>query len=55
LRQFWGWDNPWVVAGFGLAALLLPVLGRRSATARYPALDLSQRPGRWFSDQMASF
>jgi MFS family permease len=36
----WGWDDPWVVAGFGLAALLLPVLGWRSATARYPALDL---------------
>ena len=36
----WGWDNPWVVAGFGLAALLLPLLGWRSATARYPALDL---------------
>ncbi|GAB3435302.1 MFS transporter [Flindersiella endophytica] len=36
----WGWDNPWVVAGFGLAALLLPVLAWRSATARYPALDL---------------
>jgi EmrB/QacA subfamily drug resistance transporter len=36
----WGWDNPWVVAGFGLAALLLPVLGWRSATARYPVLDL---------------
>jgi MFS family permease len=29
-----------VVAGFALAAMLLPVLGRRSATARYPALDL---------------
>jgi EmrB/QacA subfamily drug resistance transporter len=36
----WGWDNPWVVSGFGLAALLVPVLGRRSTTARYPALDL---------------
>jgi EmrB/QacA subfamily drug resistance transporter len=36
----WGWDNPWVVAGFALAALLLPLLGWRSATARYPALDL---------------
>ncbi|HEV8561053.1 MAG TPA: hypothetical protein VGR06_32395 [Actinophytocola sp.] len=36
----WGWDNRWVVAGFGLAALLLPVLGWRSATARNPALDL---------------
>jgi EmrB/QacA subfamily drug resistance transporter len=36
----WGWDNPWVLAGFGLAALLLPVLARRSATARNPALDL---------------
>jgi EmrB/QacA subfamily drug resistance transporter len=36
----WGWSNPWVVAGFGLAALLLPVLGWRSATARHPALDL---------------
>jgi EmrB/QacA subfamily drug resistance transporter len=36
----WGWDNPWVVAGFGLAVLLVPVLGWRSATARYPALDL---------------
>lgn len=34
-----GWDNPWVLAGFGLAALLLPVLGRRSTTARHPALD----------------
>jgi EmrB/QacA subfamily drug resistance transporter len=36
-----GWESPWVLAGFGLAALLLPVLGRRSATARYPALDLA--------------
>jgi EmrB/QacA subfamily drug resistance transporter len=36
----WGWDNPWVVAGFALAALLLPVLGWRSATAHYPVLDL---------------
>ena len=36
----WGWGDPWVVAGFGLAALLLPVLGWRSATARHPALDL---------------
>src|ERR1044072_4357073 len=27
----WGWDDPWVVA-----VLLLPVLGRRSATARFP-------------------
>jgi hypothetical protein len=35
----WGWGNPWVGAGFGLAVLLLPMLGRRSATARYPALD----------------
>jgi len=37
----WGWDNPWVLAGFGLAALMLPALGWRSATARYPALDLA--------------
>ena len=37
----WGWDNPWVLAGFALAALLLPVLGWRSATARHPALDLA--------------
>jgi len=36
----WGWGNPWVIAGFGLAVLLVPVLIRRSATARYPALDL---------------
>ncbi len=36
----WSWDNPWVVAGFGLAVLLLPVLGWRSAAAHYPALDL---------------
>jgi MFS family permease len=37
----WGWGNRWVVGGFGLAAALLPVLGWRSATARYPALDLT--------------
>jgi EmrB/QacA subfamily drug resistance transporter len=36
----WGWRDPWVLAGSGLAVLLLPVLGWRSATARYPALDL---------------
>jgi EmrB/QacA subfamily drug resistance transporter len=36
----WSWRNPWVLACFGLAALLLPVLGWRSATARYPAVDL---------------
>ena len=30
------------MGGFGLAVLLLPVLGRRSATARYPALDLAR-------------
>lgn len=36
----WGWDNLWVVAGFGLAVLLLPVLAWRSTTARHPALDL---------------
>jgi EmrB/QacA subfamily drug resistance transporter len=37
----WGWDDPWVLAGFALAALLVPVLGWRSAAARYPALDLA--------------
>jgi EmrB/QacA subfamily drug resistance transporter len=37
----WGWGDPWVLAGFGLAALLVPVLGWRSATAPYPALDLN--------------
>lgn len=37
----WGWDDPWVVAGFALAALLVPVLGWRSSRARYPALDLT--------------
>jgi MFS family permease len=37
----WGWTSPWVVASFAAAALLLPVLIRRSATARYPALDLT--------------
>ncbi|WP_034216047.1 MFS transporter [Actinoplanes subtropicus] len=37
----WGWADPWVVGGFALAALLVPVLGRRSRTARYPALDLA--------------
>ena len=30
-----------MVAGLGLGALLLPVLSWRSATARYPALDLT--------------
>ena len=37
----WGWGDPWVITGFGLAALLVPVLGWRSATARRPALDLA--------------
>jgi EmrB/QacA subfamily drug resistance transporter len=36
----WGWEDPWVVAGFAIAALLLPVLGWRSTTARHPALDV---------------
>jgi EmrB/QacA subfamily drug resistance transporter len=44
----WGWDNPWVVSGFGFAALLLPVLGWRSATARNPVLDLELLRTRQF-------
>ncbi|HST82225.1 MAG TPA: MFS transporter, partial [Kineosporiaceae bacterium] len=44
----WGWDDPWVVAGFGLAALLLPALGWRSTTARYPVLDLTLLRNRQF-------
>jgi EmrB/QacA subfamily drug resistance transporter len=44
----WGWDDPWVVAGFGLAALLLPVLAWRSATARHPVLDLALLRNRQF-------
>jgi EmrB/QacA subfamily drug resistance transporter len=44
----WGWNDPRVVAGFGLAALLLPVLGWRSATARYPVLDLALLRNRQF-------
>jgi MFS family permease len=45
----WGWGNPWVLACFGLAVLLVPVLGWRSATARYPALDLALLRIRQFS------
>ena len=36
-----GWSDPWVVAGFVLAALVLPVFLRRTATARRPVLDLA--------------
>jgi EmrB/QacA subfamily drug resistance transporter len=45
----WGWTDPWVLAGFGAAVLLVPVLGWRSATARYPALDLALFRIRQFS------
>jgi len=45
----WGWGNPWVLACFGLATLLVPVLGWRSAAARYPALDLALLRIRQFS------
>jgi EmrB/QacA subfamily drug resistance transporter len=37
----WGWSSPAVVAGFAGSAVLLPVLGWRSATAAQPVIDLA--------------
>lgn len=36
-----GWSDPWVIAGFVVSAVLLPVFLRRSATAAQPVMDLA--------------
>jgi EmrB/QacA subfamily drug resistance transporter len=52
----WGWASGWVIAGFALAAMLLPVFLWRCRAASVPVLDLGLfRVSRFSAANAASF